>query len=202
MRSTTPIAGMMFPTVLLAISSERRMMPQPRTASIVLTPLPIRSASLGILDDVVDDDPRHDEDEEDIEDARPVLGRPRPDLEEGEADDEGPQEVESHVGLLGDEPEEGGVEKIEAVDGAEDLQGEIVSPLQFSLSPPFAEETLILQVLDDLTENAHSILPIMRLPPDRTDGRGYARSALRGHDTKNGPVLSTHLCKPSDLDEP
>ncbi len=134
-------------------------MPQPRTASIVLTPLPIRSASFGILDDVVDDDARHDEDEEDIEDAQPVLGRPRPGLEEGEADDEGPQEIETHVGFLGNEPEEGGVEKIEAVNGAEDLQGEIESSLQLPFSSSFAEETLILQILDHLPENTHANPP-------------------------------------------
>ena len=76
---------------------------------------------LGILDDVVDDDSRHDEDEEDVENTRPALGRPRPGLEEGEADDEGPQEIESHMGFLRNETEEGGVEEIEAVNGAEDL---------------------------------------------------------------------------------
>ena len=91
---------------------------------------------LRILDDVVDDDPRHDEHEQEIEDARPALGRPRSEFEKGEADDEGPQEIESHVGLLGDEPEEGGVEKIETVDGAEGLQSGIVPPSSFRFPPP------------------------------------------------------------------
>jgi hypothetical protein len=87
---------------------------------------------------MVDDDPRHEEDEEDIEDAHPALGGSPPCLEEGEADDEGPQEVEAHVGLLGNEPEEGGVQKIGAVDGAENPQAEIV-PSSFRF-PPFSEQ--------------------------------------------------------------
>ena len=128
-----------------------------------MTPLAHPFRQLGIFDDVVDDDPRHDEDEEEIEDARPALGRPRAGLEEGEADDERPQEIEPHVGLLGDEPEEGGVEKIEAVDGAEDLQGEIESLLQFSLPAALAEKTLILQILDYFPEDAHEILLNVRL---------------------------------------
>ncbi len=169
----------MFPTVLLAISRERRMIPQPRTASIVLDPAAHPFGELGILDDVVDDDPRHEEDEQEVEDARPVLGRPRPELEEGEADDEGPQEIESHMGLLGNEPEEGGVEKIEAVDGAEDLQGEIVSTLQVFVFPPLRRSRpSSCRYLIILPKMPIQILPIVRLPrigPTDRNPPDYAR---------------------------
>ena len=136
----------------------------------------------GVLDDVVDDDYRHDEHEEEIKHARPALGRSCSEFEEREADDEGPQEVEAHMGLLGDEPEEGGVEKIGTVDGAEGLQGGIVPPLQFSFSPSFAEQSLILQILDDVPEDAHSDSPVVRLPPVSDDGCGCARPSMPGLD--------------------
>ncbi len=73
------------------------------------------------------------------------------------------------MGLLGNEPEECGVKKVEAVDGAEDPQREIESPLQLSFSSPFAEETLILQILDHLTENTHANPPYSKTSLNQSD---------------------------------
>jgi len=64
------------------------------------------------------------------------------------------------VGLLGNEPEEGGVEKIEAVNGAEDLQREIEPSLQLSLTPPSPKRPWSCRYLITLLKIATQNLPI------------------------------------------